>query len=438
MIWLKRLCFLLFAFNTILMSSPASSLAGGLYLYEVAPSEVALASAGIAARAQDASTLFTNPAGMTRIDRPQLQMGLQPIYLNVEFDPDSNTSPHNRVTPNGQRADDGDASDWIPAGSTFYIHPVSRDLRLGIGVFGFFGLALEYEDDWVGRYYVKEAQLQGLTIMPSIAYRVNNWLSIGAGLNAMYGILKEKVAVNNNPLGIGTNPDGELEVDDKVWGFGGLFGILIEPTQRTRFGLTYMTKTELDLEPDADFSDLRPALETILGNKGLLGATIDLEVNTPQAVMLSGYHEINDRWAIMGNVGWQDWSDFGNIDVSVSAEDTNSLTVDIPYKDTWHVAAGVQYKASEPLLLSFGIAYDSSMMGDSERTPALPLGETWRFGAGAQYKVRKNVDVSLAYEFVWSGDLEIDVNRGPLAGRVSGECTNTSMNFINLALNWRF
>jgi long-chain fatty acid transport protein len=438
MIWLKRLCFLLFAFNTILMSSPASSRAGGLYLYEVAPSEVALASAGIAARAQDASTLFTNPAGMTRIDRPQLQMGLQPIYLNVEFDPDSNTSPHNRVTPNGQRADDGDASDWIPAGSTFYIHPVSRDLRLGIGVFGFFGLALEYEDDWVGRYYVKEAQLQGLTIMPSIAYRVNNWLSIGAGLNAMYGILKEKVAVNNNPLGIGANPDGELEVDDKVWGFGGLFGILIEPTQRTRFGLTYMTKTKLDFEPDADFSDLRPAFETILGNRGLLDATIDLEVNTPQAVMLSVYHEINNQWAIMGNVGWQDWSDFGNIDVSVSAEDTNSLTVDLNYKDTWHVAAGVQHKASEPLLLSFGIAYDSSMMGDNERTPALPLGETWRFCAGAQYEVKKNVDVSLAYEFVWIGDLEMDVNRGPLAGRVSGEYTNTSMNFINLALNWRF
>lgn len=434
----KKLYLALIVLPLTMIVFPALSRAGGLYLYEIGPQEVGLASAGWAARAQDASTLFTNPAGMTRIDRPQLQMGLQPIYLNVEFDPDSNTSPHNQVTPNGQRADDGDASDWIPGGSTFYVHPVSRDLRLGIGVLGFFGLALEYEDDWVGRYYVKEAQLQGLTIMPSIAYRVNKWLSLGAGMNAMYGILKEKVAVNNNPLGIGANPDGELEVDDKVWGFGGLFGILIEPTQRTRFGLTYMTKTELDFEPDADFSDLRPAFETILSNRGLLGATIDLEVNAPQSIMLSGYHEINDRWAIVGNLGWQDWSDFGNIDVSVSAEDTNSLTVDLNYKDTWHVAAGVQHKASEPLLLSFGIAYDSSMMGDSERTPTLPSGEAWRFGAGAQYKMNKNVDISLAYEFVWSGDLEMDVNRGPLAGRVSGEYNNTSTNFINLALNWRF
>jgi long-chain fatty acid transport protein len=84
------------------------------------------------------------------------------------------------------------------------------------------------------------------------------------------------------------------------------------------------------------------------------------------------------------------------------------------------------------------MAYDSSMMDEEERSPALPLGEAWRFGTGAQYKVKKNMDVSLAYEFVWTGDMELDVNRGPLAGRVSGDYTNTSSQFINLALNWRF
>ena len=418
--------------------APAQTWAGGLYLYEVSNSDVALASAGWAARAQDASTLFTNPAGMTRIDRPQLQLGIQPMYVNIKFDPDSNTSHHNLVIPNGQRADDGDTSQWLPAGSTFYVHPVSRDLRLGFGVIGFFGLALEYEDDWVGRYYLKEVKLQGFTIMPSVAYRVNGWLSVGAALNAMYGVLNEKIAINNNPLGIGSFPDGQLEVDDKVWGFGGLFGVLIEPTQHTRFGLTYLTKTELEFEPDADFSGLGPGLQTILGNNGLLGAKLKLPINAPQSVMLSGYHEINDRWAVMGNVGWQDWSDFGSIDVAVSAEDTHSLTVDMNYEDTWHVAAGLQYKVSEPLLLSLGIAYDSSMMGDEERSPSVPVGETWRFGAGGQYKWKKNIDVGLAYEFLWGGDLSMDVNRGPLAGRVSGEYTNTAIHFINLALNWRF
>ena len=429
---------LFFVVLIFLLIGPASAWAGGLYLYEVSNADVGLASAGLAARAQDASTLFTNPAGMTRIDRPQLQLGIQPIYVDIKFDPDSNTSPHNLTIPNGQRADDGDTSGWLPAGSTFYVHPVTKDLRLGIGVLGFFGLALDYEDDWVGRYYLKEVTLQGFTIMPSVAYRVNGWLSVGAGLNAMYGVLNQKVGVNNNPLGVGAYPDGQLEVDDKVWGFGGLFGILIEPTQRTRFGLTYLTSTKLEFESDADFSDLRPGLQTILGNKGLLGAKLELPINAPQSVMLSGYHEINDRLAIMGNVGWQDWSQFGKVDIVVSSEDTNTLTVNRNYKDTWHVAAGLQYKMSQPWLLEFGVAYDSSMMDDEDRTPDVPVGETWRFGAGANYKLKDNIDVGLAYECAWGGDLPMDINRGPLSGRVSGEYTNTALHFINLALNWRF
>jgi len=431
-----RILFILLLLVAVM--APAQIWAGGLYLSEVSNADVALAGAGWAARAQDASTLFTNPAGMTRIDRPQLQLGIQPIYVNIKFDPDSNTSPHNLVIPNGQRAADGDTSRWLPAGSTFYVHPVTKDLSLGIGALGFFGLALDYEDDWVGRYYLKEVTLQGFTIMPSIAYRINDWLSVGAGLNAMYGVLNQKVAVNNNPTGVGAYPDGQLEVDDKVWGFGGLFGVLIEPTQRTRFGLTYLTSTKIDFEPDADFSDLRPGLQTILGNKGLLGAKLKLPINAPQSVMLSGYHEINNRLAIMGDVGWQEWSRFGKVDITVSAEDTNSLTVDRNYKDTWHVAAGLQYKIAQPWLLAFGVAYDSSMMDDKDRTPDVPLGATWRFGAGANYKVKDNIDIGLAYECAWGGDLPMDINRGPLSGRVSGEYTNTALHFINLALNWRF
>jgi len=418
--------------------APALTWAGGLYLSEVAPAEVGLASAGVAARAQDASTLFTNPAGMTRLQQPEVLFGLQPIYVHLDFDSDSKTSDSNQFRPNGKKAADGDASGWLPSGSTFFVYPVNKDLRVGIGVLGYFGAALSYDDHWVGRYYAKDVSLQGLTIMPSVAYKVNEWLSVGAGLNAMYAMMDVKVAVNNNPLGIEHFKDGQLEVDDDEWGFGGLFGVLVEPSKGTRFGLTYMTSTELDFNAGAEFSGLKPALKTILGNNGLLNLDLDIPIEAPQSVMLSGYHELNDQWAIMGNLGWQDWSEFGSLDIGVSGPTSKNLTVDLNYKDTWHVAAGVQYKVSEPLLLSLGMAYDSSMMDDEERSPALPLGEAWRFGTGAQYKVKKNMDVSLAYEFLWTGDMELDVNGGPLKGRVSGDYTNTSSQFINLALNWRF
>jgi long-chain fatty acid transport protein len=122
----------------------------------------------------------------------------------------------------------------------------------------------------------------------------------------------------------------------------------------------------------------------------------------------------------------------------VTSEDTSNLTIDRNYKDTWHVAVGAHYRVAQPWLLTAGAAYDSSMMDDEDRTPDLPLGEMWRFGLGARYDWSKDLAFGVGYTFLWSGDLDMDVNRGPLAGRVSGTYENTSMNFINLYLNWTF
>ena len=93
---------------------------------------------------------------------------------------------------------------------------------------------------------------------------------------------------------------------------------------------------------------------------------------------------------------------------------------------------------SEPWLLSAGFAYDSSMMDDQERTVATPVGPTSRVGVGAQYALKKNLQLGLAYEFAWSGNLAVNQFRGPLAGRVAGEFQNSYANFIALNLNWKF
>ncbi len=414
--------------------------AGGLYLYELATPDVGLAAAGYAARAQDASTAFTNPAGMTRLKQPQIQFGVQPMYVHVKFNPDGNTgfAPAMTAIKGPLSGDDDDASGWIPSGGLFMVTPLTPDVSFGFSVAGNFGLGLDYGDDWVGRYYLKEVLLQGITLAPALAYRANDQVSIGASLNAMYGTLEEKVAVNNAAVLNPGYPDGELKLDDNVWGFGGTFGVLVEPQPGTRFGATYLTKTKLDFESNAEFKGLRPGLAALLDSNGLLDAKIKVPLEAPQAVMLSAFHQLNDRLAIMGNLGWQDWSQFGMVDITVAAEDTTSLTVDRQYKDTWHVALGAQYQWSDPLLLSGGIAYDSEMVDEKDLTPDLPSGAMWRFGAGGQYAWSEALTLNCAYELTWMGDLSMDVNRGPLAGRVSGEYENMAIHNIVLGLNWVF
>jgi long-chain fatty acid transport protein len=214
--------------------------------------------------------------------------------------------------------------------------------------------------------------------------------------------------------------------------------VLIEPAAGTRFGLTYLSEADLDFSDRVDFDNLGAGLETILGNRGLLDAKLDLGVTMPQAVMFSAYHALTEHLALMANLGWQDWSAFGKVDVSLDATTSNSLTTDLDYKDTWHVALGAQYRVNDAWLVTGGAAYDSEMMDDDQVTPALPVSDTWRFALGTRYGWSENVTLSGAYELAWSGDIDMDVNRGPLAGRGSGTYENVALHVVCLNLEWRF
>ena len=133
----------------------------------------------------------------------------------------------------------------------------------------------------------------------------------------MYGILDEQVGVNNAGE---ARPDGQLKYSDQKWGYGGNFGILVEPKSGTRFGLTYLTEVKLDFAAVPEFSGLGPVLQAFLVSRGLTTNEMSLSMTIPQMVMFSTYHEINPRWAVMGNVGWQDWSRFGKAEVGINSE----------------------------------------------------------------------------------------------------------------------
>lgn len=404
-----------------------SARAGGLYLYEIGGPEVGLAAAGGAARAQDATTAFTNPAGMTRLRQPSLLAGAQPMYLHVDFSADGNT------TASGGN---GDSNGWMPAGGFFYAQPANDKVAIGLAIAGHFGLAIDYQDDWVGRYYVQDTTLQAMAIQPAIAVKISDQLSVGAGIAALHGIFENTVAINNRRLLEPNAPDGQVKLEDDDWSVQYNLGILYEPVKGTRIGLTYLSGADLDF---SDRAKVVGVTRPIAGNLLDGSRRIDLGMTMPQAVMFSIYHEVNDRLALMGNVGWQDWSEFGKTDVSLNSENIDaSVTTDLDYKDTWHAAVGVQYRASEPWLLSCGVAYDSKMMDEDQITPSLPSGEAWRFALGSRYNWSKDVTLGAAYELAWTGDLDMDVERGPLAGRLSG--TYESMTLHVLALNgeWRF
>jgi long-chain fatty acid transport protein len=402
----------------------------GLWLYEMGTPDMGTASAGRAALATDASTVVTNPAGMTRLDRSQMLVAAQGLYVDTRFDADASTFGGD---------DGGNAGGLVPAGSLHYVHSLTEDWKVGIGAGSYFGLGVDYGDDWAGRYYVTEAELLTFGINPGMAYRVNDWLSVGAGLGILYAELTQKAAINNGAVpgqaGLG---DGKLSLEDDDVGYGFNLGILLEPRKDTRIGVTYRSEVDLGFKDVADLKNIGPVLQGILNASGIAGSKVDIDMTLPQAVMLSVYHQIDDQWAVMGNVGWQEWSAFGRQELTLTSAGSRKITKDLNYDDTWHCALGAQYRFLPRWLWSLGMAYDTSPTDDDTRTPDLPLDRQVRVGTGIQYDWDTDITVGLAYEYLDAGQAKVDQTGGPLQGDLEGDYGTNVIHFVALNLIWKF
>ena len=400
--------------------------AGGVLLYEIGTPDMGYASAGWAARADGPVTLFTNPAGMTRLEGIQVQFGVEALYGALTFAPDTGTN----VSGNNG----GNAIGFFPTGSFFVTFAPWDDFRVGFGVLSNFGLSEKWNAGWVGRFYTTQSTLIGLSILPSIAWHVAGGLSVGVTFNAMYGYLKQTVAVRNvEPQ----STDGTLAVQSNTWGFGGNVGLLYEFTKGTRLGLSYTSPVALGFSATPSFSGLGPGLNAAIKAAHLDTASIGLGLTVPQTVMLSFFHALNEQWAVMADAGWQNWAAFGTVDVQVTSSNPQSLTTNIGYTNTWHGALGGQVQLSAPWQLDFGIAYDSTMTTASNRSLSLAIGDAWRFGVGTRWNLNANWTLGLAYEFLWGGSPSVDVSRGPLAGTVSGSYANTWFQFLSFNATWK-
>lgn len=406
--------------------TPSTLHAGGITVYEISTAEMRLGTAGWASRAEDPSTAFTNPAGMTRLGCPAAQVGGEAIYIHAVFDPNDHT------TVIGER---GNADIWLPAGSSFYVQPITDKFALGCSALGYFGSDLNFNHDWVGRYYFTKTFLEGFSLVPAAAYQVTSDLSIGVGANIMYGIFDQHSAVNNV---IDHLPDGKMLLRHRYIAAGAVVGVLYEFNPCTRVGIQYMSPVDLKFTMVPKFKGIGPILTEDLTRTGLLKSKLKIYAKVPQSLILSAYHDFNECWSFMADAGWQQWSRFQKASVALDNENATTLTFTPKYQDTWHVAAGAQFRLNEAWILSGGIAYDSSAVSNKNRPLDFPVGQEWRFGTGARWEYAENIKFDFCYEFLWTGDLSINSNKGILVGNVDGKFSNLYSHFLSADLVWVF
>jgi len=409
----------------ILIFTAASVHAGGLWLYEEATPDMGVGGAGRQAAGFDASTASGNPAAMTRLDRSQMEGGFLGLYVDSKFDVKNATYGDNGG---------GNAGYFSPVPTLYYVHSVSPDLKLGIGVGSYFGLGLNYSNEWAGKYYVQSASFTTAAINPTIGYKIADWLSVGGGVSVVQGKLTERVAVNT----LLEPGDGRLKYDASDVGYGYNLGVLFELSPQTRVGVTYVSQVNLDFKDDLRFKNMEGTLlGAALNASGLLDAQLKINVTIPAQLSLGAYQAITDKLALVGRVNWQNWSKFGEPEIAVA--DSNTVTANLDYQDTYHAGIGVYYRVADPWLLMAGFGYDTSpTSSSSDRSPVLPLGATFRYAAGVQYDWNKDFSVGAAYTLLDAGSAKVNKTGGPLKGDLEGEYDTNFIHAFNLNFVYRF
>ncbi len=412
---MRRWMFSAFAAGAlVLAATSARAQCGGICLYETGSPELGRAAAGAGARAQDASTAFWNPAGMTELTDSEIQLGLIASFADLDPDLDLGT-----VTADPAPRGGGNSSGFAPLFGGATSTELTHGLRFGLASTVLYGGGVDYDSNWTGRGYVTDASLLSFLIQPTLAYPVADWLSLGAGPAILYTVFNQRVKATALP----GEPTLKIDKAD-AWSVGGVFSALIKPCEGTRIGVVYRTEIE---------ADTRGTFEGPLG----LNPTLDTDFTFPQGVNVSLFQKLGDAWALLADAGWTDWSEFSNIPIQVGPL---GATQDRGWRDTWRVGGGLQFTPARNWTLQSGVSYDSSPVKSSRLLPDIPTGEQYRISAGIQFRPRDYLEISASYQLLWFNDLEFNQVALPPSGAVvlSGDYNPAFANQAGISLRVKF
>lgn len=378
---------------------------------------------GIFASAENAETVYNNPAGMSRLSGTQMTAQAILIAPLSQFEVDEELTD----VAGGNPREPGPAA--IPA--FYYARQYQEDWHFGVSVNVPTGFGSNNGPDWAGRYYSDEFTLFYLTISPSVAYKLSDSLSVGAGLSAVYTSSESKTSINNDPFQAGA-PDGRLEAEADGWGFGWSLSALYEFTDKTRFGLIFRSEVDADLEATLDFKDaIRPpgVIEELQGQK------VNIASTTPMALGAGIFHEFDGGWQFTWDILWLEFSQFGATEITISDNDIDAP--DDLYEDFFASSVGLSWPLRNGLRASVGLLYLEQPIEDENRGFSIGLDEMWGVGGGVAWDLDSGNALEMNLNLIDTGESPIDTGRDPIKGRVVGESEDHYAITVDISYHWK-
>jgi len=416
--------------------------------------------AGAAATAEDANTVWHNPAGLARLNFPQVEQAIHVIVPSAKFQ-NANSQAALGQPLGGSGGNAGGAA-FIP--NLYGSMAINDTWHVGIGVNVPFGLKTDWDDGWLGRYQALKSEIKTINVNPSASYKVTKEFWLGAGANYQHlsatltnnvnytGALAQgyaqaaaagQIPASSIPALVGATSGldtfAKITGDDYAWGWnvGAMYSLNgdanVDPGAG-RIGLAYRSKLKYDVQGSVNFTNptpptltgaLAPFNPVVIGVGNAVNQTrlynggVKLDLTLPDMASLSYFHKLDDKWDLLGDVTWTGWSSIPELRI---VRTNGSVLSVLPenFKDTWRYSAGFNYQYNEKTVLRAGVAYDQSPVNDIDRSARLPDNDrTWlTIGGRFKYSTALNFDVGAAY--IWVKDASIDNPGNPASVAANG------------------
>lgn len=407
--------------------------AAGFNLLEQNVSGLGNAYAGSAAIADNASTIYFNPAGMSLLPGTSFSAGLTAIKPTFKFSDDGSTGPGGSPV---KGSDGGDAGKWAAVPNLYIAHQLNHHWHIGLGVGAPFGLTTDYDKGWKGRHHSEKFAIESINLNPSIAYKVNEQLSIGLGANWFQIDADYRLATPRPIPGMGLfDMDTRVKMKGDAWGWNA--GILYQASPSTRLGLSYRSRIKVTAEGNTKLHNR--SIPGLPAGASLSRWDAEATITLPDTAIFSVLHELNPKWTLLADVSWTGWSSIPKLAIENTGPGARNSELDLRFKDAWRMAFGAHYHYNEKWTLKGGLAWDQSPVREENFRPtALPDNDRYWVSLGAQYRMSNSVtwDIGYTHLFLRKAKINNDTNIAE-RGLTQGVYKNSG-DIIGVQFSYRF
>ena len=428
-----------------LITLPGIVFAASFQILEQSPAHLGKAFAGTASDISDASSVFFNPAGISDLDGSVITLGANAIFTKSEF---NNTNSNT----NGA-AGETDETGYVP--NLYWVTPINERIAFGLGVNAPYGLASDYDDDWVGRYLATHSELEVVNVNAVLSYDVSENFSIGIGVDYQRAEVTLESRFDST---FGINPLPASDSSAKIQGddddISADFSIYFKPSDDTSMGIIWRQGGEFDLEGSAEFTlnalcspgagyptGEPPAPTTgTLCAAGLtaLEGDASASVQLPDTVTLSASHKLDYHWRIHGDIAWTNWSNIQTISIINSDNNQTINQLHLQYEDSMRYALGLSYESESPWTWRAGVAFDESPQTDPTLlSPRIPDQDRTWFSTGFNYAFNQNTSIDAGYTYIKVDKARLNNTDAQTGHHVEGSF-DADVHIVGVQGNWRF